>query len=169
MLLGCFLWLLYTPPLLLPFRLLQPPMLWSTRHPTTPPPHPHPHRPRLGEGRGGWRCPPAPARKKGLGGLLFLPSDIIYTGSSGLAVYCITQAGCGEGVEGGAWVVHALSPWRLCVDSISQPSFRKCQKSHLGGAPWGAGWDPDSPNVHQFLFNSSWSHVVVVFPCRALN
>lgn len=47
-------------------------------------------------GGGGRRCSLAPARKKGLWGLLFLPSDSIYMGSSGLHVYYATQAGCEE-------------------------------------------------------------------------
>lgn len=51
--------------------------------------------------------------------------------------------------RGAAWVVHALSPWRLCVDSISQPSFRKCQKSHLGGlvGGWMGYWFPQCASV----------------------
>lgn len=46
--------------------------------------------------RGGARCSLAPVRKKGRGGLLFLLSDSIYMGTSGLGVYYAGQAGYEE-------------------------------------------------------------------------
>lgn len=83
-----------TSPLLLLCALLclQPPMLWSTRQVPVAPP---------GLRRGGGRCSSAPARKRGLGGLLFLLSDSIYMGSSEPGVYYATQAGCEELWRGG--------------------------------------------------------------------
>lgn len=66
---------------------IQPPMLWSSRRVPVAP---------LVWKEGGERCSSAPARKKGLRGLLFLLSDSIYMGTSGPGVYYATQAGCEE-------------------------------------------------------------------------
>lgn len=159
--LDCFLWLLYIPPLLLPFRLLQPPMLWSTR----PPP---PKKKNLREGgRGGVVLRLQPGRR--VSGVCYFCRPIASTRvAQGWLFIVLPRRVAGRGRGGGV-----SGPCTVTMETVC----RQHQSAVLQGVPkitpWGscggAGWDTDSPNVHQFLFNPSWSHVVVVFPRRALN
>lgn len=90
-------------------------------------------------GGGGRRCSLAPARKKGLWGLLFLPSDSIYMGSSGLRVYYATQAGCEE-LWGGAGNRGGDGPRTITVETLCRQHQSAVPQEVSKITPWGVPW-----------------------------
>lgn len=122
-------WLAEFPSLLSPLSVCSVPFTHTRcREPdSSPKPSPHPPRTeKIGSGGGGRRYSSAPARKRGLGGLLFLLSDSIYMGSSSPG--CLLC--CPDRLWGAVFgrvenMVRAPSPWRPAVDSIRQSSAQK--------------------------------------------
>lgn len=113
-------------------------MLWSTRWVPVAPP--------VWE-EGGERCSSAPARKKGLRGLLFLLTDSIYMGTSGPAVYYATQAGCEELWRG--WR-HEWSMLHHHGDSVPTVSVNRppgSVRNHTLWCPVGQRWIPSCSSV----------------------
>lgn len=136
---------------------LQPPMLWSTRALV-------PVAPLVWEQQWGGLFFGS-SQEKGSRGLLFLLSDSIYMGSSGLGVYYPTQAGCVElwkGGEGGKRSTHHHHRDSVSTASVSCPPGSV--KNHTFECPWGR-WDAVSQLLIRFpsfrALSLSWPDVVV--------
>lgn len=128
-------------------------MLWNTKLEPPPPP---------GLRRGGGRCSSAPARKKGLGGLLFLLSDSIYMGGC-LLCYPGRLCGAMERRPGGGGEWSSLPRHHrdfVSTALVSRPPGSV--RNHTFGCPGGAVGSR-FPAAHPFLSPSlRWPHVAVV-------
>lgn len=131
---------------------VQPPMLWSTRRVPVAP---------LVWGEGRERCSLAPARKKGLRGLLFLLSDSIYMGTSGPGVYYATQAGCEELWRGWRCKWSMLHHHGDSVTTVSVNLPPGSVRNHTLG--WPCGSRMDSQLLISFASSQAFSWPDVIF------